>query len=63
MTQYDLAMAVFMTALCAWALQRRPAFPRAEPWVIPTPYGSEIGVRAYGRTDAEIIEHLMQTVG
>jgi hypothetical protein len=40
-----------------------PAAPGgSKSWVFPTPYGAEVGVRAFGRTDEEIIERLCQTV-
>jgi hypothetical protein len=63
MDQSSLAAMIFVGALVGIALKRSPRqILAAQRWVFPTPYGSEVGVRAFGRTDSEIIEHLWQTV-
>jgi hypothetical protein len=63
MDQSSLAAMVFVGALVGIALKRNSRQPLvAQSWVFPTPYGSDVGIRAFGRTDAEIIEHLCQTV-
>jgi hypothetical protein len=63
MDQSSLAAMVFVGALVGIALQRSTRQTlAAQSWVFPTPYGSELGVRVFGRTDSEIIEHLWQTV-
>ena len=63
MDQSRLAVMVFVEALVGIALKRSPRQTLvAQSWVFPTPYGSEVGVRAFGRTDEEIIEHLCRTV-
>jgi hypothetical protein len=63
MDQSSLAAMVFVGALVAIALKSGPRQRLiAQSWIFPTPYGSEVGVRAFGRTDEEIIEHLCQTV-
>jgi hypothetical protein len=62
MDQSSLAAMVFVGALVGIALKRSSRETLvAQSLVFPTPYGSEVGVRAFGRTDAEIIEHLWQT--
>jgi hypothetical protein len=63
MDQSSLAAMIFVGALVGIALTRSPRQTvAAQSCVFSTPYGSEVGVRAFGRTDAEIIEHLWQTV-
>jgi hypothetical protein len=63
MDRSSLAAMVFVGALVAIALKSSTRQTlAAQTWIFPTPYGSEVGVRAFGRTDAEIIEHLWQTV-
>jgi hypothetical protein len=63
MDQSNLAAMVFVGALVGIGLRRSSRKTlTAQKWVFPTPYGSEVGVRAFGRTDEEIIEHLWQTV-
>jgi hypothetical protein len=63
MDQSSVAAMAFVGALVAialkWGARRTPV---AQSWVFPTPYGSEVGVRAFGRTGSEIIEHLWLTV-
>jgi hypothetical protein len=60
MDQSSLVAMVFVGALAAIALKwGARQTPVAQSWVFPTPYGSEVGVRAFGRTDEEIIEHLV----
>ena len=63
MDQSSLTAMVFVGALVAIALKwgTRQTLV-AQSWVFHTPYGSEVGVRAFGRTDSEIIEHLWLTV-
>jgi hypothetical protein len=63
MDQSSLAAMVFVGTLVGIALKRSHRQTLvAQSWVFPTPYGSEVGVRAFGRTDEEIIEHLCRTV-
>lgn len=63
MDQSSLAAMIFVGAPVAMAIgQSSRKTLTAQRWIFPTPYGSEVGVRAFGRTDEEIIEHLWQTV-